>query len=129
MPLLQCKVEGRDVVFSFDSGANTSFFSARYGREFASQLRGLPAKPYGMGGAGGIRKMLVPYLPQATLGIGSTTATLTHVPVLPELGTDGDKLFGNLGRDLTDPHRSFTIDFVNMRFELGEKIPEKAPGK
>jgi hypothetical protein len=129
MPLLQCKVEGRDVVFSFDSGANTSFFSARYGREFASQLRGLPDKPYGMGGAGGIRKMLVPYLPQATLGIGSTTAKLTHVPVLPELGTDGDKLFGNLGRDLTDPYRSFTIDFVNMRFELGEKIPEKAPGK
>ncbi len=129
MPLLQCKVEGRDVVFSFDSGANTSFFSVRYRREFASQLRGLQKKPYGMGGAGGIRKMLVPYLPQASLGIGSTTATLTHVPVLPPLGTDNDKLFGNLGRDLTDPYRSFTIDFVNMRFELGEKIPDKAPGK
>lgn len=124
MPLLQCKVEGRDVVFSFDTGANTSFFSVRYSREFASQLRGLEEKPYGMGGAGGIRKMLVYYLPQAALGIGSTTARLTHVPVLPQLGTDSDKLFGNLGRDLTDPYRSFTIDFVNMRFELGEKIPD-----
>ena len=129
MPLLQCKVEGRDVVFSFDSGANTSFFSVRYSREFASQLRGVQERPYGMGGAGGFKKMLVPYLPQASLGIGSTTAILTHVPVLPKLGTDSDKLFGNLGRDLTDPYRSFTMDFVNMRFELGEKIPEKAHGK
>jgi hypothetical protein len=123
-PLLQCKVEGRDVVFSFDTGANNSFFSVRYSREFASQLRGLEEKPYGMGGAGGISKMLAYYLPRASLDIGSTTATLTHVPVLPELGTDSDKLFGNLGRDLTDPYRSFTIDFVTMRFELGEKIPD-----
>jgi hypothetical protein len=123
-PLLQCKVEGRDVVFSFDTGANNSFFSIRYSREFASQLRGLEEKPYGMGGAGGIRKMLVYYLPRASLGIGSTTATLTHVPVLPELGTDSDKLFGNLGRDLTDPYTSFTIDFVSMRFELGEKTSD-----
>ena len=28
-------------MFSFDSGANTSFFSVRYSREFASQLRGV----------------------------------------------------------------------------------------
>ena len=123
-PLLQCKVGDRDVVFEFDTGANGSSFSIRYRREFASQLRGLKEEPYGMGGAGGdIKKMRAYYLPQASLGVGSTTAVLTHVPVLPKLETDSDKLFGNLGHDLTDPYRSFTVDFVNMRFELGEKIP------
>ena len=47
--------------------------------------------------------------------------TLHGVPVLPRLGTDGDNFFGNLGRDLTDPYSSFTIDFANMRFALGPK--------
>ena len=35
-----------------------------------------------------------------------------------ELGTDTDKFFGNLGRDLTNAYGSFTIDFARMRLGL-----------
>jgi hypothetical protein len=74
-----------------------------------------------MGGAGGVRRLLAYYLPHPQLGVGPTTVTLRNVPVVPELGTDADELFGNLGRDLTDGYRSFTIDFVAMRFRLGDR--------
>ncbi len=121
-PLLECKVEDRPVLFSFDTGANTSAFSARYHAAFPAQFRGLKKRPHGMGGAGGVRMFQAFYLPEAKLGIGSTVATLHHVPVLPPLGTDGDKVFGNLGRDLTGAYRRFTIDFGAMRFELGPKL-------
>ncbi len=123
MPLLECRVEGRPVLFSFDSGANQSFFSVRYYREFASQFKGLTKKRHGMGGAGGVRFVDAYFLPHPQLGIGAATVTLKNVPVLPALGTYADKLFGNLGRDVTDPYSSFTIDFASMRFQLGNKLP------
>lgn len=122
-PLLACRVQDREVLFSFDSGADHSAFSARYYGAFPAQFRGLKKRPYGMGGAGGVRRMDVYYLPDAELGVGTTAVTLRSVPVLPPLGTDGDKVFGNLGRDLIDSYRSFTIDFRTMRFELGSKLP------
>jgi hypothetical protein len=121
-PLLECKVQDREVLFSFDTGANHSAFSNRYYEAFPGQFRQLTKRSYGMGGAGGIRKFDVFYLPKAELGVGNTVVTLEKVPVLPPLGTDGDKVFGNLGRDLTDPYRSFTIDFASMRLELGPKM-------
>ena len=122
-PLLECTIQGRKVLFSFDSGANRTAFSVRYESEFPAQFRGQHKRPYTWGGAGGVSSLDVYYLPQAELGIGDTAANLHDVPVLPPLGTDGDKVFGNLGRDLTDLYRSFTIDFVNMRFSLGAKLP------
>jgi hypothetical protein len=33
-----------------------------------------------------------------------------------------DRTYGNLGRDLVDAYRGFTIDFESMRFLLGEKL-------
>lgn len=128
-PLLECDVEGRKVLFSFDSGANGSAFSDRYYREFPAQFNGLKKKEHKMGGAGGIMKTQAYFLPQAQLGVGATQVALHDVPVLPVLGTDQDKFYGNLGRDLVDGYRSFTIDFANMRFLIGEKLPAKPQPK
>jgi hypothetical protein len=121
MPLLECTVAGRPALFSFDTGADRSLFSVRYYREFRGQFAGLSPKPYAFGGAGGVRRLMAHYLPQVELGIGSAPVTLRNVPVVPALGTDTDKVFGNLGRDVTNSYSSFTIDFTNMRFRLGEK--------
>ncbi len=129
MPLLECSVEGRPALFSFDTGANTSMFSNRYYREFPSQFVGLKRKPYRMGGAGGVRTLAVYYLPHPQLGVGATSVTLKDVPVVPPLGTDTDKVFGNIGRDVTDPYRSFTLDFADMRFALGDRLPDAAPNR
>jgi len=122
-PLLECEVENRKVLFSFDTGADTSAFSDRYHRDFPGAFTGLQRKPFVMAGAGGMKKLTAYYLPEVHLGMGEEQTLLRKVPVVPVIGTDMDRRYGNLGRDLVDPYRSFTIDFEDMRFLLGEKLP------
>ena len=123
-PLLEYKVENRTALFSFDTGASRSVFSDRYRRDFQNDFKGLKKKPYAMDGAGGIKQMRAYFLPQVQLGVGSAQPVLGEVPVVPVMGTDMDKLYGYVGRDLVDSYRSFTIDFTNMRLLLGEEPPD-----
>jgi Aspartyl protease len=125
-PLLECEVENRSVLFSFDTGADDSVLSDRYHHDFPDAFRGLRAKHYGMSGAGGAEKLPAHYLPEVRLGVGQTQAVLHKVPVVPAMGTDMDLRYGNLGRDLVGPYESFTIDFEDMRFLLGDKIATDA---
>lgn len=122
-PLLECTVTGKPLIFAYDTGADKSAFSDRYYRTFPEQFRRLHKRENRMGGAGGTLKMKVFFLPEVELGIGNVTATLHHVPVLPDLGTNLSKYYGNLGRDLTSPYDHFTIDFVQMRMSLGTLQP------
>ena len=121
-PLLECEVENRKVLFSFDTGADASVLSVRYHRDFPDAFKGLRMKHYGMSGAGGAEKLSAYYLPQVQLGVGQTRAVLLKVPVVPAMGTDMDLRYGNLGRDLVDPYPSFTLDFESMRFLPGDQI-------
>jgi Aspartyl protease len=128
-PLLLCRVENREVLFSFDTGANGSVFSNRYHQDFPAEFNTLKKKLFMMGGAGGLKKVQAYYLPLVELGVGATQAVLHNVPVVPVMDTDLDRLYGNLGRDLVDPYSSFTIDFTNMRFLIGEKRPIRSPSR
>jgi predicted aspartyl protease len=121
-PLLECQVENRKVLFSFDTGANRSVLSDRYLRGFPDDFKGLKKKPYAMSGAGGLKKMTAYYLPNVQIGVGQAHPVLHKVPVVPVMGTDMDRLYGNLGRDLVDPYQGFTIDFESMRFSMGDKL-------
>jgi hypothetical protein len=122
-PLLECDVENRKLLFSFDTGADESALSDRYRHEFPYAFKGLHKKPYGMGGAGGVKIMRAYYLPEVRLGVGQAHPALYKVPVVPPIGSDIDRRYGNLGRDLVDPYTSFTIDFGNMSFLLGDALP------
>ena len=128
-PLLQCRVENREVLFSFDTGANGSVFSDRYHQDFPADFKNLKKKFYMMSGAGGMKTMQAYYLPLVQLEVGPTQAVLHNVAVVPAMGTDMDRLYGNLGRDLVDPYSSFTIDFTSMRFLIGEKLATRSPSK
>jgi hypothetical protein len=121
MPLLECKVGDRDVLFSFDTGAEGSILSDRFRRDFSEDFNGIKKEPFAMGGAGGIKVIQAYYLPEVHLGVGNVPAVLHQRPVAPLMSTDLDKTYGNLGRDLVDSYESFTIDFENMRFVLGTK--------
>ncbi len=120
-PLLECEVENRKVLFSFDTGANGSVLSDRY-RDFPDQFKRLKKKPHEMSGAGGVKKTTAYYVPEVTLVVGQTHAVLHDVPVASVMGTDMDRLYGNLGRDLVDAYASFTIDFESMRLLLGDQV-------
>ena len=121
-PLLECAVGDRKVLFSFDTGADSSMLTDRYRRDFPSAFQGLLQKPYMMDGAGGMRSVPAYFLPEVELGVGNAHPVLKKVAVVPVLGTDTDRTYGNLGRDLVDAYQSFTIDFENMSFALGDKL-------
>ena len=121
-PLLECKVENRNELFSFDTGATSTSYSDRYAKEFPAQLKTGKKMTRTVAGAGGSKKLSVVILAHPQLAIGNTSVTLQNVPVMPQLGTTADKLFGNLGRDVVKPYSSFTLDFGIMRFKLGKKL-------
>ena len=118
-PLLQVRVHDRDLLMMFDTGADHTSFTARYYDTFQPDFEGLEKKTHMVGGAGGIKKISVYELPSVAIAVGDTTITLKNVAVSTEkLGTDGDLLFGRIGRDLTAEFKSFTFDFKNMRLRL-----------
>jgi hypothetical protein len=69
-PVLECEVENRKVLFSFDTSANTSALSDRFHRDFPDTFKGLKKAPYVMAGAVGVKKMNAYYLPEVQLGVG-----------------------------------------------------------
>jgi predicted aspartyl protease len=121
-PLIECGVNGRQLLFAFDTGANGSEFSVRYYREFPAAFQSLDRKPLLFGGAGGAKRVEVYVLAQAILTIDGASAALRQVPVVPvPIVSDIDQVYGNLGRDLVEGFQSFTLDFVKMQFRLGPK--------
>ncbi|MGA8027554.1 MAG: pepsin/retropepsin-like aspartic protease family protein [Bryobacteraceae bacterium] len=122
-PLVESTVDGRKLLFAFDTGASGSEFTKRYYDAFPSQFRILKPASINDGGAGGVKKQQVYVLPQVTIQIGGQKVVLHKVPVMPSLlGTEIDDSYGNLGRDITAAFESFTVDFSNMRFSLGKPL-------
>jgi hypothetical protein len=121
-PLLEFRVENRNVLFSFHTGATGTIYSARYAKEFLRELKNGQRRTQLLGGGGGSKSATVTDLSNPQLQIGNTTVTLHNIGVMPPLGTTADKILGNLGLDVVKPYSSFTLDFVSMRFRLGDKL-------
>lgn len=121
-PLVMATVNGRDLLFGFDTGSSSAEFTTKYLREFPRQFASLKTTQMSFGGAGGIRALPVYHLPQVELGLGNATARLKNVPVLArDRGVDPlDQVFGNLGQGLLSQFRTYTIDFNDMRLSVGE---------
>lgn len=57
------------------------------------------------------------------LQIGARTATLNDVTIdTASTGVDNADIYGNPGQDLVSGFDSFTLDFHNMRFTLGDPL-------
>jgi predicted aspartyl protease len=120
-PLLQAQVDGRDLLFSFDTGAQSTVFTIKYYNAFSKDFRTMSKNKHGISGAGGVKMVDSFTYPIVKLQVGDQTVTLKNIPVFAEaLRTDLDLLFGNIGRDLTDNFQSFTLDFKAMRFRLSK---------
>ena len=125
-PLIECGVDGRKVLFSFDSGASGTALSDRFFRDFSSQSQNLKKADSLSAGAGGATRREVYILPEITLKVASSDTTLHHVMVYPTpIGTGMDENYGNIGRDLTSGFDSFTLDFSNMTFSLGRPVSSR----
>jgi Aspartyl protease len=118
-PLVEGEVDGKTLLFSFDTGAGDSEFTKKYFDAFPKQFEGLKTKSMGTGGAGGMTENVVYELPSAKIEIGGQHVELSKVMTLTTLaGTGLDELYGNLGQDLIGQFGSFTLDFGRMRFSL-----------
>jgi clan AA aspartic protease (TIGR02281 family) len=119
MPLVAGKISGKNVLFSFDTGAGNTMFSSRYVRDFESEFKDAALGKIGFGGAGGTKELKGYKQATVPLEIGGSKSTLKDVAVLNErVGTHLDALDGNLGRDVMEGHKSVTMDLRTMRFEL-----------
>ena len=122
-PLVEAGVEGKKLLFTFDTGANGSELTKRYYDAFPEQFRKLPLVSVQVGGAGGTKNRKLYRLPQLSMEMGGQRVVLHDVPVVTSLyGTELDASYGNLGRDITAPFASFTVDFSKMRFSLGKPL-------
>jgi predicted aspartyl protease len=123
-PLVMATVNGRDLLFGFDTGSSSAEFTAQYLREFPRQFASLKTTEMRFGGAGGERVLPVYHLPQVELALGSATTQLKNVPVLARgRGVDPlDRVFGNLGQGLLNQFRTYIIDFSDMRLSVGENV-------
>ena len=124
-PIIECKVEGRDLPFSFDTGAASTDLLVRYYQQFHSASKGWKRSKTMSAGAGGVVKRKIYMQPQVKLGIGDKTVTLEKVPIYTSgTGTDtNEQLYGNLGQDVVADFESFTLDFSTMTFSLGNLLP------
>jgi Aspartyl protease len=126
-PVIECAVQGRNLPFSFDTGASETNLSVRYYNQFHGDSREWKKGKTKSFGAGGVVKRTIYFQPELHLGIGTRTVTLQRVPIFPSImGAGIDDLYGNLGQDVVAKFDSFTLDFSAMTFRLGEPISPDA---
>ena len=123
-PILQCEVEGKQLPFSFDTGASDTDLFVRYFEQFHNESRTWKKGKSLSAGAGGVVKLKIYMQPELRLGIGDKVVILKKVTIHRSgTGTDTAQLYGNLGQDVVANFESFTVDFIGMTFRLGESLP------
>lgn len=124
MPVIMCGVRGKELPFSFDTGASGTLLSIRYYEQFRGDSEAWKTGENATAGAGGIVRRKIYLLPRLELTVGKKIATIKNVPVFPtKIGSDKDELYGNLGQDMVAGFASFTLDFSKMIFSLGAPLP------
>jgi hypothetical protein len=122
-PIIECKVEGTDLPFSFDTGASDTDFLLRYYQRFHSESGSWKKAKNKTSGAGGTVKQKVYVQPHINLGVGDKTVSLKNVPIHTSgTGSNNAEVYGNLGQDVVANFESFTLDFSTMTFTLGAPL-------
>jgi Aspartyl protease len=123
-PMIECGVNGKNLLFDLDTGANGSMLSVRYFKGFKAQSGSWKKAKHEGSGAGGVKVTEVYLVPTLELKVGDQIATLHSIPIFTSaIGTDLDDVYGNLGQDMLAGFDSFTLDFAHMRFSLGRPVP------
>jgi aspartyl protease len=118
-PAIECEVDDRRLLFTFDTGASSSDFSVRYYESFRRRHPGWRRRTVESGGAGGTVKRHMYVQPTVTMKVGERTVALHDVEIFPvRMNASIDVLFGNLGQDFVAEFESFTLDSVNMTFSV-----------
>jgi predicted aspartyl protease len=119
-PAIECDVEGRPLLLTFDTGASSTDLSVRYYELFRQQAASWKTHVVESAGAGGSIQQDTYIQPRVVMKVGTSTVTLTDVSILPVRMNAGiDVLFGNLGLDFVNSFESFSLNFSTMTFSFG----------
>jgi predicted aspartyl protease len=119
-PAIECEVEGRPLLFTFDTGASSTDLSVRYYELFHQQAASWTKHTFESGGAGGSIQQDAYIQARVVMKVGTSAVTLKDVSILPVRKNAGiDLLFGNLGQDFVDSFDSFSLNFSAMTFSVG----------
>jgi predicted aspartyl protease len=119
-PAIECEVEGRPLLFTFDTGASSTDLSVRYYELFHAQADSWKTQIVESAGAGGSSKHDVYIQPRLVMKMGTSTVTLQDVSIASTRMNAGlDILFGNLGQDFVDSFESVSLNFSTRTFSFG----------
>ena len=119
-PAIECEVEGRPLLFTFDTGASSTDLSVRYYELFHGQADSWKTQMIESAGAGGSSKHDVYIQPQLVMKVGTSTVTLRDVSIAPTRTNAAlDILFGNLGQDFVDSFARVSLNFSTRTFSFG----------
>ena len=115
--LTAARIGGTAFLFTFDTGIQRTFLTARYYREHSSDFPSERTRHQDLAGVGGTRSLSNYVVESLPVQFAGGTSTLHDVPVLTErVGKKFDEFYGNLGLDAVEQFSAFTLDFGAMHF-------------
>lgn len=118
--LLRMRVFGRDVLTTFDTGANTTDLNANFADTFPQAIQGAKKGKSDITGVGGTETFDSLEIAEAVFGIGPVEVSLRPATIALQrirlIG--GECCVGNAGQDLLKQAAAFTIDFSTMTLRL-----------
>jgi len=118
-PIVSATIQGKEELFTIDTGATGSFLSVRYYNDFPNQFDSQFVDEMSLTGAGGTISLPAYYIKDVTLRLGGACVDIKDVPVLIQpRGIPDDYYYGNLGQTAFGMFPSYTFDFQNMSFTI-----------
>jgi predicted aspartyl protease len=119
-PVLHVTCMGKVLPFTLDTGATNTILNPLFAHDFPDVVAAGTKKDHDITGVGGTVTRRSVELPTWSVTLGSKTASIEKIPVLLEKANYGSEwALGNMGINILQKCKPFTIDFANMRLSTG----------
>ena len=119
-PVLHVTYRGKVLPFTFDTGGTKTDLNPPFARDFPDVVAAGIKKDHATTGMGGTVTRRSIELPTWSVKLGTKTASIEKMSVMLEKGNETTEwAFGNMGINVLQKCKPFTIDFANMRLSTG----------
>lgn len=119
-PVLHVTYRGKVLPFTFDTGGTKTILNPPFARDFPDVVAAGIKKDHATTGMGGTVTRRSIELPTWSVTLGTKTTSIEKMSVMLEKGNDTTEwAFGNMGINVLQKCKPFTIDFANMRLSTG----------
>jgi hypothetical protein len=115
-PLIEGEFEGQRLIFSLDTGANTSDLYPLFYRAHEEEIKAkYPAQTSNRSGVGSTTMVPAYFAKNMMIRFAGKDATFPQIAILTGYTTDDSHyLYGNLGQDLVGQFEKMTLNFESM---------------